>query len=685
MDDESHEELDYQPDETEPLLTPKPLKRQRRWLVPILIVALLALAFVGFIRHCISAYSQILSFTLNNATVNVDPPLLSIDGSYAFQYKPGFSFLAQTGKILGSIGLDVGRVDVAVEGNRLMSIDIDSRFDIDLKPGDINHIKLNNVSYTVDPVVCADVFNRISEQKLHISVISGRLVRYNMLLDVDQVVEYVGDNIRIDDSLHLPPLDYPVAVNIPQTNWTIGIPTCEDHDVAPIGNVSIPPTSLDLTTGTKIPFNYTVDISPELLPPCKSLNELVTDYLTDEAIVYIGGIMDLQLRVPVSQKQMPLPSNPVKSVDVNQVEVGISHGNIDFKANFTGSLEDPGFSVDEFRGKMTIWSGEKLAEIELPWCESHISSGFGMEPHGTIKVAPSLGKMVGKEWNLTGLVTADFVVRSPVVNTTFEGLPLNFSAGVPKENYNVSVELGSVRLIDSKEGSLSLSVDVNITNPTNTTLYNYIEWIAFEINYMNTKIGKIGIRDFMLTETGNVSMVLVLEEDAIFGKTKLEEMVGRYISGQSPDIGIKGLSVSESESVTAMLQNVQMDLGIPQLASLILDSTLHILLSEIELKVYNPIENEPIDITIIEGKASHDGVTLGYVSGETHVTIPPGVSDTPGIPVTVARTGMGADILRKALNGELDVTTQALVKIGVGEFELTVLYEGAGMNTNIRL
>lgn len=208
-----------------------------------------------------------------------------------------------------------------------------------------------------------------------------------------------------------------------------------------------------------------------------------------------------------------------------------------------------------------------------------------------------------------------------------------------------------------------------------------------------------------MKDTINLRLSMTLKSDANFGKLRLEEFVGQYISGVSPEIqiqGIPGKTAPESESFSKLLESLKLSLTVPQITReksshdivtagsdqeslFIVDSIIHVVSSEIELTVYNPVQNHAVAIVILSAKASHDGTTLGFVSQEQGFLVPPGLYKTPRIPVTITRSGLGADILRGALNGDLDVDTQAILDVKLGNFAMTLLYRGSGVKTKIRL
>lgn len=426
-------------------------------------------------------------------------------------------------------------------------------------------------------------------------------------------------------------------------------------------------------------------------------------------------------------------SNPVKNVSISKVSIGPHNGDLIMSVDPMIVLNSDyvGFDFDVPRVKGNIDVGDKFDSL----CEFHVSSWCDSlyDPkHSTFKLllddfflrindGESLGKKLNQLLNGTNQqfdvrANFDFEINMPPLNTIFQDVPISTVAHIPSSLGNVTdvfssfaISLHQITFMESSYQTISLELDLNLKNRSNLTIQNDFEWLEFQILYLKSVISNIGVRKFSISnemkDTINLRLSMTLKSDANFGKLRLEEFVGQYISGVSPEIqiqGIPGKTAPESESFSKLLESLKLSLTVPQITReksshdivtagsdqeslFIVDSIIHVVSSEIELTVYNPVQNHAVAIVILSAKASHDGTTLGFVSQEQGFLVPPGLYKTPRIPVTITRSGLGADILRGALNGDLDVDTQAILDVKLGNFAMTLLYRGSGVKTNIRL
>lgn len=65
--------------------------------------------------------------------------------------------------------------------------------------------------------------------------------------------------------------------------------------------------------------------------------------------------------------------------------------------------------------------------------------------------------------------------------------------------------------------------------------------------------------------------------------------------------------------------------------------------------------------------------------------VPPGVSETPRLPVDWDLGSVGYDAVKKALNGELKVEAKAKVGVRVGRWREKVWYVGKGIGARVQL
>ena len=105
--------------------------------------------------------------------------------------------------------------------------------------------------------------------------------------------------------------------------------------------------------------------------------------------------------------------------------------------------------------------------------------------------------------------------------------------------------------------------------------------------------------------------------------------------------------------------------------------------SEVQITAYNPVNNEPVLIKINSAKVFSKDIEVANVNTPTQITLPPGVSTTRRIAITVEPGA--AELLRKSINGNLTLQTIANFDFSIEDFSLNLDYEGEGVDSQIRL
>ncbi|CDK28105.1 unnamed protein product [Kuraishia capsulata CBS 1993] len=316
-------------------------------------------------------------------------------------------------------------------------------------------------------------------------------------------------------------------------------------------------------------------------------------------------------------------------------------------------------------------------------------------------------------------MTADAVVDMPLLHTEFNCVNFVQSLVLPalpvgEALDDLKVKIDQVYLVESTKTSAVLLMDLELANlfGLDFTIGDHI--IDMNLEFNGTKVGHISTEGIVLASEGlsNVTTWLHLDTAAAKqGCIKTEELVSEYLSGSRPAITVVGHSGSfiDSPSLSQSVDGVGIDIRLPEFvyepeekistvdsneskditiqdepSGFIISSTMHIMTSEIEFTVFNPIVNSEVFINILEARAMYEGTTLGYINKEQRLLIPPGLYKTPRIPITYAG-GIGGSILRKALNGNLKVEATAIFKFKLDKFRLDLMYHGSGLSTNIRL
>ncbi|KAG7879502.1 hypothetical protein KL937_003263 [Ogataea polymorpha] len=294
----------------------------------------------------------------------------------------------------------------------------------------------------------------------------------------------------------------------------------------------------------------------------------------------------------------------------------------------------------------------------------------------------------------------DIQVVSEFMTTTISGLSTELEyavPGVPNDQLfrSLGVRLNELVLLESSAKHCAMVINAAVS--TNVNLDSTLEGLRFDLQYNGSIVGRIEPGPVHLSPENysNTSAKLIMQLDTDIDKSRLERMLGTYLSGLHPTIELIGRQDSQ---LAAFVAGIRVPMRLPQISRqenlphpvshesiFLIDSTMHIMSSEIELTVFNPVANSEVVVDLIEAQASHDKTILGYISKEQRIVVPPGLYRTPRIPVTYATSGIGADILRKALNGQLEIDTSAVMRVRLGAFAVELLYSGSGTSTKIRL
>lgn len=76
---------------------------------------------------------------------------------------------------------------------------------------------------------------------------------------------------------------------------------------------------------------------------------------------------------------------------------------------------------------------------------------------------------------------------------------------------------------------------------------------------------------------------------------------------------------------------------------------------------------------------------VGKIDYYVPFAVPPGFSETPRIPVDLDIGGVGYDVLKRALGGDLKMDAVAKVGVRIGEYSTVITYRGKGIGAKVRL
>lgn len=266
---------------------------------------------------------------------------------------------------------------------------------------------------------------------------------------------------------------------------------------------------------------------------------------------------------------------------------------------------------------------------------------------------------------------------------------------------NILIDL--VTYISSSPSNLTLLVDFEITNPVNAS-FDTLHTISFDYFYNHTRIGRVYVEDFKirrLQERQGFYATVEIESQSAYSS----ELLSHIVSGVPLVLNLQGSQ--GTLPFDKLLENVSIQkLNVPALSfnlpksqseimeddhdlkvshsPFLISTVIHIWTSEIELTVYNPLANAEIAVRINQCQALYKGEMLAFIEKSDLILVPPGVYVTPRIPIQISK-GLGADILRKALNGELEVDVLADLTALIGKFASDLTYQGHGLTATVKL
>lgn len=115
------------------------------------------------------------------------------------------------------------------------------------------------------------------------------------------------------------------------------------------------------------------------------------------------------------------------------------------------------------------------------------------------------------------------------------------------------------------------------------------------------------------------------------------------------------------------------------------DATMHLITSTAIFTLASPFSSTTLYITSLNATAFYEGHPSGKILYELPFAVPPGLSETPRLPVDWSFGSVGYEAIRKALGGKLKLSAFAHVGIRIGEWRETIWFKGGQIGANVRL
>ncbi|KAI3340267.1 hypothetical protein F4824DRAFT_452665 [Ustulina deusta] len=297
-----------------------------------------------------------------------------------------------------------------------------------------------------------------------------------------------------------------------------------------------------------------------------------------------------------------------------------------------------------------------------------------------VKVETSLGELILKEVPAAGKV--------PV-----KPLP-NGAIGA------INPKIGSIRLVDSSPDSLTLQALVNVTNPTAYTAY--VPFVNVHLVTNDTVLGDGTIQNVDIRAGINTNLLVTATWSPAKKDTHSRkigrDLISQYLSGFNTSITVKPHlnTIPGQRLLCKALSRFNATFAVPRLSlpgdspdensHFIRDASFHFLSSTATFTLVSPLKFDTLYLDFVNATALYNHTEpIGRILYDLPFAAPPGISETPRLPVEWSIGSVGYDAVRKAIGGKLELDASAIVDARLGNWKESLWYQGKGIGASVHL
>ncbi|KAF2198402.1 hypothetical protein GQ43DRAFT_378707 [Delitschia confertaspora ATCC 74209] len=271
-------------------------------------------------------------------------------------------------------------------------------------------------------------------------------------------------------------------------------------------------------------------------------------------------------------------------------------------------------------------------------------------------------------------------------------------------------KIGGLTIIDTSPTSITLSALVNFTNPTKYSAT--VPYFNINILVNGTVLGQAIAEDIIVRPGNNTNMPVKVVWDPFTnsekpGKEIGSELLSQYISGFNTSLTLQthNNTIPAQPNLGFILSKLPVTLPTPHMRTpkspddsdgddepdnstsphFIQAATMHLLSSSAVFTLSSPLSSTTLYITYLNATSYYKTHPAGKILYDLPFAVPPGLSDSPRLPVDWSFGSVGYDAIKKALGGSLKLSAVAHVGIKVGEWNERVWYQGRSIGARIRL
>lgn len=273
----------------------------------------------------------------------------------------------------------------------------------------------------------------------------------------------------------------------------------------------------------------------------------------------------------------------------------------------------------------------------------------------------------------------------------------------------LNVRVGNLSIVHTTPTSMTFQVNVNLTNPTNYSAS--IPYFSINILVNETVLGQALVKDMHVRPGDNTNLVAQAlwapyDNSGAKGKHIGAEMLSQYISGFNTSITLQAHNgtVPAQPGLGHLMSKYPVTIPAPHLSHpkepgdgdgddddeptkdhFIQSTTMHLISSTATFVLNSPFRRTTMFITHMNATAYYEDHPAGLILYDLPFAVPPGLSESPRIPVDWSVGGIGYGAIRKALGGQLKLSAFAHVGVRIGEWQERIWFQGGKIGANVRL
>ncbi|KAF1809935.1 hypothetical protein P152DRAFT_440977 [Eremomyces bilateralis CBS 781.70] len=270
---------------------------------------------------------------------------------------------------------------------------------------------------------------------------------------------------------------------------------------------------------------------------------------------------------------------------------------------------------------------------------------------------------------------------------------------------SLAPQVGNVTIVETTPDSIQFLALANFTNPTNYSAT--VPYFDIKVVVNGTVLGHATTESIEINPGNNTNIVVRATYDPITesgntGAAIGRELISQYLSGYNTTITLRTHrnSIPSHPEIGEALSSLEIEFPTPSFGSapgagngdgsdgkphFIQGATMHLWSSTATFLLVSPLTSTTLFITKINATAFYKHDPVGHLQYEFPFAVPPGISETPRLPVDWDAGSVGYDAVRKALGGSLKLHAEAEVGVRVGRWEEWIWYKGKGIGAKVRL